>query len=1061
MAAGSAPYALSLTVTGRTSTGAQFYSAVPVKFVVMPAPRVSSLSVNALNRGATQVPVEITGEFTQWNTLGLPVVSLGEGVTLTELARSPLAPETRLTGKLTVAANAPVGPRTLTAAQGSVVASLANALTVLAAPPVPLTGVSPGSVIQGATATIDLYGSGFTTSSQAYFGDGITVNQMVYDTPSHIQAVVQANPYAYPGPRPVTVVTGGSFATGLALQVIHKPVSLKSVYPASLPQGQSDTVTIEADGTNFLEDATRVSFTRPGSGGIVVGDVRVISPTKLRAEVAVAPGTPLGAWNITVATDGEMLNAGQFTVTGGTPIITQVNPPSGMQGAATFPVTLTAAFTTFSAGTTIACAGGGLTIGATTLVSPTSVRVNVAINSLAAVGARACTAKTGGTIVPFTFQVNAASGVQLLSLSPGSAPQGSSVPRARILGLGTNFVRGTTVVSLRHNPTGSALTIPQPVTVLSLNEIEMAIVIPAEALVGSYHLQVQTGGEVLSLPDAFRVVPATPQVSVTPSSLPQQAEQTLVFNGTFTNWGPGTAIDPSPTPDIEYLSALQVQSATRATLRVRIRPRANFAFPPNPYLLVLRTTVDSPFGLYQEAVGAGFSVARGPARILSVDPPSGNSGARVPMTIWGEFTSFQQGLTTVVFGCGAQVLTNPATVVGPTQLRVEVQLPIAPELVSNCPIRAITEGEQADGSFELRGIAPPVISSVTPNSAAQGETRSIVILGTNTNWAPGTTVNLGVGVSVIPTSITPTRIDATVSVVPTTATGSRPVTVTTGAQVLNYGVPTPFAVTPGPAEIRSLTVGAIRQGQNLQEVVITGRATNFLQGSSNASFGSGITVNSFTVQSATQATAIVSASLSAALGLRTVAVTTDGEVASISTAFSVTEKQPVILSVSPVSAQQGATVDVTVLGEATSFSPSSVLSLGPDIDFLNVVGTPMPTRAVFRMRVGPLAITAPLPHRAARVTTGTEVVELANAFFATPGAAAISSVTPGTATQGQNAEILIRGQNTKFAQSITTASINTPLGTAAINIGEVLVDQVAQEVRLRFSVPPNAATGLR
>ncbi len=106
------------------------------------------------------------------------------------------------------------------------------------------------------------------------------------------------------------------------------------------------------------------------------------------------------------------------------------------------------------------------------------------------------------------------------------------------------------------------------------------------------------------------------------------------------------------------------------------------------------------------------------------------------------------------------------------------------------------------------------------------------------------------------------------------------------------GAPTLTAVTPGSGQ----------QGATLN-VSLTGVNTTFVQGTSTASFGQGITVNSLTVTSPTAATANITISPTAFTGGRSISVTTGSEVAS--NTFAVTAGPAALTVITPTSAQQG------------------------------------------------------------------------------------------------------------------------------------------------------------
>lgn len=77
-------------------------------------------------------------------------------------------------------------------------------------------------------------------------------------------------------------------------------------------------------------------------------------------------------------------------------------------------------------------------------------------------------------------------------------------------------------------------------------------------------------------------------------------------------------------------------------------------------------------------------------------------------------------------------------------------------------------------------------------------------------------------------------------------------------------------------------------GQTIASVAITGQNTNFVQGTTLANFGAGITVNGLTVLSPTRAKVNITVRNSATVGALTVTLTTGSEMASLVQGFTVT-----------------------------------------------------------------------------------------------------------------------------------------------------------------------------
>ena len=80
-------------------------------------------------------------------------------------------------------------------------------------------------------------------------------------------------------------------------------------------------------------------------------------------------------------------------------------------------------------------------------------------------------------------------------------------------------------------------------------------------------------------------------------------------------------------------------------------------------------------------------------------------------------------------------------------------------------------------------------------------------------------------------------------------------------------------------------------GRSNLNVVVTAQLTHFLQGQTVASFGAGITVNSVTAIDATHATINITVASDAVMGTRNVAMTTGGEVVTLTDGFTVNKKR--------------------------------------------------------------------------------------------------------------------------------------------------------------------------
>src|SRR5207244_5680726 len=137
-----------------------------------------------------------------------------------------------------------------------------------------------------------------------------------------------------------------------------------------------------------------------------------------------------------------------------------------------------------------------------------------------------------------------------------------------------------------------------------------------------------------------------------------------------------------------------------------------------------------------------------------------------------------------------------------------------------------------------------------------------------------------------------TAATAVLNIDPAAGIGTRNVTLVTGAEVvtLNNG----FTVTAGTPVLQTVNPNTGQQGQQNLSVNLTAQFTHFVQGTTTASFGAGITVASLTVNSATTATAVLNIDPAAGTGARNVTLTTGAERSTVSSGLTVTRGTPVL-----------------------------------------------------------------------------------------------------------------------------------------------------------------------
>jgi RHS repeat-associated protein len=187
-----------------------------------------------------------------------------------------------------------------------------------------------------------------------------------------------------------------------------------------------------------------------------------------------------------------------------------------------------------------------------------------------------------------------------------------------------------------------------------------------------------------------------------------------------------------------------------------------------------------------------------------------------------------------------------------------------------------------------------LITAISPAMGQVGEMFTISISGQYTNFVQGSTqANFGPAISVGtgtegsfgPVTVTsPTSAVAQIRIGANGNAGLRTVVVQTGVQ--QASVVNGFTVTIPPPAITSVSPSSGQQGQTLQ-VSVTGQNTHFAQGTTQVSFGAGITINTVTVTNATSLTAGFNVDPAATVGSRNVTVTSGTEIVSSVAAFNV------------------------------------------------------------------------------------------------------------------------------------------------------------------------------
>ena len=421
------------------TTGAQVATGTNLITVNAGSAALVSVNPNSGKQNTVGVQVTITGSNTHF-TLATPSVSLGSGISTTAVQ---VISDTSLMATVNIAPFASVQNNTVTVTTGGEVASVPNGFSVTTGNPF-VASVSPINAHQGDTLNVTVMGqytdfvSGLT---QADFGPGITVNSVAVNSTTGATVNISIDPAAAIGVRTVTMNTGTEIAVGTGLFTVQGAVAeIVSVNPNTINQGATETVTITGSFTNFQTGVSQVTFS---GDGITTGTVNVTGLTSLQVPVTVTLDATPGVRSVTVTTNGEVATlADALTVQAGMPTITVIDPNVGVPNS-TIPVTITGAFTNFTANNTQANFGSGISVGGAaegafgpvTVNSSTSATAMLTIDQAAALGSRDVMVQTTlpdnsvemlTVNAGFTVQNVSTTPPSLVSLSP--AANGQNVP---------------------------------------------------------------------------------------------------------------------------------------------------------------------------------------------------------------------------------------------------------------------------------------------------------------------------------------------------------------------------------------------------------------------------------------------------------------------------------------------------------------------------------------------------------------------------------------------------------------------------------------------------------
>ena len=701
--------------------------------------------------------------------------------------------------------------------------------------------------------------------------------------------------------------------------------------------------------------------------------------------------------------------ANAFAVTAATPVIIQVNPNTGQQGQQNLPITITGQFSHFGTGSVITFSGTGITVGAPTAATLTSLTVPVTIAANAPLGAQGIQVVTGTETVTLSvaFTVTAGTPVLLL-ISPNTGFQGQTV-LVGLTGQFTHFAQGSTRVSF-----GPGITV-QSLTVADSAHITARINIGCSAGLGGSSVTVTTGAEVLTVNNGFTVLTTTGDLL----AVSRQNASILQFDTTGNLLGPlvasrsGGLVEPINMvfgPD----GNLYVADNGLAVRRYSGETGAfidNFVVP-TPGILT---------GYLAIAFGPDGNLYIADASAQVIRRYNGTTGAYL-----GVFSSGGNLLypCDLVFGPdGNLYVVDEVNVVqfnGATGAYMSVFVPAGrggqnvPEALrfgcDNSLYVGTSGVDFTGGLFRYDGttgafISPPIIppSGVRNDGGLAFGPNNVLYDGTYHNSQPTDYVlRYNPQNGVVDTFIPPGVIG-----------------------ILN-GLA--FRASSGPPVLLSLSPNSGQPGLQNLSVSVVGRFTHFTN-ASVIDLGSGITASSMVATDSTHLTAQILIGANATIGSHDLTITTGGEIVRLVNSFTVTASTPVITQVNPNTGQQGQqNLPVTITGQFTHFSTGSVVTFTG-----SGVTAGVPTAATLTSLTMPVTMSAnaPLGAQGIQVVTSAETVSLANVFTVTAGTPAITLVNP-------NLSVAITGLFTHFSQGVTTASFGAGITVISLTVSSAI-----------------------
>jgi hypothetical protein len=425
--------------------------------------------------------------------------------------------------------------------------------------------------------------------------------------------------------------------------------------------------------------------------------------------------------------------------------------------------------------------------------------------------------------------------------------------------------------------------------------------------------------------------------------------------------------------------------------------------------------------------------------LTGVSPNDGSRLQQRDIVLTG--TNILSGVTVANFGADITVDTTIYT--SSSQMTVRITIGAGAVLgLRNVSITNTTPGGGTgtlSNGFTVKNV--PTIASVSPSSGVRGETKDIIITGTNFTNGVSTVGIVGSGIAVNSTDVTtPSTIRANITISLSATDGIRQFFVTNsdpyGGTSNNIG----FTIGSNPTP--KLTSVSPDTAERLQTLELTLKGTDFYGGITSVNLGPGITVSGLVIDSIKQMRVTAAVSDTAATGRRNIMVTNaspGGGTDTLKNAFTIVNPVP---TVTGLSAQNGTRLQSTSLTlTGTHFIRSATtVSLGAGITMETpIVDSPTQIRVNFfidssaALGARNISVTTPAPKG------GTAT--LSSAFTISNPVPTITSVAPES--------VMVKSS----ATNITITGTNFVVGSAAYLGSTALTTTLVSRTRLTASIP--------